>query len=130
MHARLRRLRQAKGSSLLETIAALALFAMTAATVGKFLVSQIRASGSNDTHATAYELGIQELEDLRSQPYDQVASRTDQLQKGAILYAVTTTVEEDVPAPEMKNITVDITWNEPGGTRHVSLQTIDAALMP
>lgn len=127
MRPGLRRFRQTTGTSLLETISALALFAMSAATVGKFLVSQVRATGSNSTHTTAYELGIQELEDLRSHPYDEITSRSGELQQGGIVYAVTTTVEEDVPAPEMKKIAIEVAWGEPGGRCHVMLETIDSA---
>jgi hypothetical protein len=123
-----RRLYEGAGSSLLETVAALALFAMSTATVGDFLVGQIRATSSNETHTTAYELGIQELEDLRSLLYEEIASRTGQIQKGGMLYAVTTNVEDDVPGPEMKSITIDVAWDEPGGTRHVVLETIDSAV--
>jgi hypothetical protein len=122
---RCRRLCDRSGSSLVETLAALALFAFSTATVGDFLVSQIRTAGSNGCHSTAYEFGIEELEDLRSLPYEQIASRSRQVQEGGILYAVTTSVEEDAPGPAMNSIAVDISWNEPGGTRHVVLETID-----
>jgi len=109
----------------LETLAALALFAMSTATVGDFLVSQIRAAGSNASHVIAYELGIEELEDLRALPYEQIAPRTGETQKGGMLYAVTMSVEND--GPGTKIITVNVEWDEPGGTQHVSLETIDSS---
>jgi type II secretory pathway pseudopilin PulG len=123
-----RRLREETGGTLLETLAALGLFAMSAATVGDLLVSQMRAAGSNDSHTTAYELGIEEVEDLRALLYDQISSRSEQVQKGGMLYAVTTSVEDDVPGPGMKSITVDVAWDEPSGRRHVLLETIDSAV--
>jgi type II secretory pathway pseudopilin PulG len=128
MQRRCRRLHEVSGNSLVETLAALALFAMSTATVGDFLVSQVRAAGSNDRHTAAYGLGIQELEDLRSLPYEQITSRSEQVQKGGMVYALTTRVEDDVPGPQMKSITVDVIWDEPGGTRHVVLETIDSAV--
>jgi hypothetical protein len=111
----------------LETISALALFAMSTATVGDFLVSQIRAAGSNNSHVIAFDLGIEELEDLSALPYEQVVPRTAEMQNGGMAYAVVTNVEDDVPGPGMKRITVEVEWNEPGGTRHVSLETIHSA---
>jgi hypothetical protein len=122
------RLREREGSSLLETLAALALFAMSTATVGNFLVSQIRAASSNDSHIIAYDLGIEELEDLRSLPYEQIAARTGKAQKGGMTYAMITSVEDDAPETGMKIITVDVEWDEPGGKRHVLLETIDSAV--
>jgi hypothetical protein len=110
----------------LETLSALVLFAMSTATLGDFLVSQIRAAGSNDSHVVAFDLGIEELEDLSSLPYNQIVPRTAETQKGGMLYAVMTRVEDDVPGSGMKRITVEVEWNEPGGTRHVSLETINS----
>ena len=124
---RYRRLREATGSSLVETLAALALFAMSTATVGDFLVDQIRAAGSNGQHTRAYEMGIQEIESIRSLPYDEISSGSEQFQKGKTLYSVTTSVEEDAAGPGLKTVTVDVSWEEPGGTRHVVLETIDSA---
>jgi hypothetical protein len=101
---------------------------MSTATVGDFLVGQIRTAGSNGSHTSAYEMGIRELEDLRSLPYEEIASRSEQFEKGGMLYVVTTSIEENAAGPEMKTITVDVAWDEPGGKRHVVLETIDSAV--
>ena len=122
------RLRNQRGVSLIETITALSLFAISAATMGDFLTHQIRVVGSNTNYTVAHEIGVEELEAMRSLLYEQMEGGTHEVQKGGMLYEITTTVDDNVPAPNMKSISVDIGWNEPDGQRHVVLETIYTAV--
>jgi len=122
------RLGNQRGVTLIETITALSLFAISAATMGDFLTHQIRAAGSNTNYTVAHEIGVEELESLRSLLYEQMESGTREVQKGGMLYEITTSVEDDVPEPNMKSISVDIGWNEPDGHRHVVVETIYTAV--
>jgi Tfp pilus assembly protein PilV len=122
------RLANQRGVSLIETMTALSLFALSAATMGDFLTHQIRAAGSNTNYTVAHEIGVEELENLRSLLYEEMESGTHQVQKGGMLYEITTTVDDNVPAANMKSISVDIGWGEPGGQRHVVLETIYTAV--
>lgn len=122
------RLGNQRGVSLIETITALSLFAISAATMGDFLTHQIRAAGSNTNYTVAHEIGVEELEHLRSLLYEQMDGGTREVQKGGMLYQITTSVEDNVPEPNMKSISVDIVWNEPGGQRHVVVETIYTAV--
>jgi hypothetical protein len=124
----LRRLAGERGVTLLETICALFLFALSVGTMSSFIVTQIRSSNTNDNYTLAYELGVQELEDFRAQLYDQMESRSREHQVGGMTFEVETSVEEGVPSANMKTIDVDIHWHEPAGERNVVLQTIYTAV--
>jgi len=129
MHRRQRaRLTEERGVSLLETLVALSLFAIAAGTMGDFLVRQIRMAGSNHNYTTAYSYAEQELEDVRAMDYDDIATRSATHPSGSITYTVNTQVVANSPAPNMKNITVTVSWSEPGGARNVALQTIYTAI--
>ena len=117
-----------RGVSLIETLAALSLFALSAATMGDFLTHQIRAAGTNNNYTVAHEVGVEELENIRSFLFEQITSESHQIQKGGMVYQIETSVEDNVPAQNMKSISVDIGWNEPGGERHVVLETIYTAV--
>jgi hypothetical protein len=117
-----------RGLTLIETLVALGLFALSVATMGKFLVHQIRTSNSNGNHTIAYELAVQELEDVRAQLYDQMVSRSRESQVGGMIFEIETSVEDEAPSPNMKTIDVDVNWSEPGGVRNVALHTIYTAV--
>ena len=51
-----------RGASLIETLVALGLFAVTAATMSRFLVNQIRSSSTNHLQTVAYALAAESLE--------------------------------------------------------------------
>jgi Tfp pilus assembly protein PilV len=125
---RLGRLAGERGITLLETLFSLSLFALSVATMSNFIVTQIRSSNTNDNYTIAYELAVQELEDVRAQLYDQMESRSRDYEVGGMTFEVETNVEADEPAANMKTIDVDITWNEPAGERNVALQTIYTAV--
>lgn len=113
---------------LIETIVALGLFALAVATMGGFIVHQIRAAGSNRYYTEAYALAEQELEDLRALEYQDIASRSSESEAGGMTYKIESEVRAGDPGPNMKNITVKVTWNEPGGKKDVQLQTIYTAI--
>jgi Tfp pilus assembly protein PilV len=125
---RLRRLAGQSGITLLETIFSLSLFALSVATMSNFIVTQIRSATTNDNYTIAYELAVEELENVRAQLYDQMESRSREYDVGGMTFEVETNVEADEPAANMKTIDVDITWNEPAGERNVALQTIYTAV--
>jgi type II secretory pathway component PulK len=117
-----------RGVTVLEAIFALALFALSIATMSKFIVTQIRTSSTNDNYTLAYELGVEELEDVRAQLYDQMESRSREHQEGGMTFEINTAVREGMPAVNMKTIDVGISWHEPAGARNVALQTIYTAV--
>jgi Tfp pilus assembly protein PilV len=122
------RLAGERGITLLETLFSLSLFALSVATMSNFIVTQIRSSNTNDNYTIAYELAVEELENVRAQLYDQMEPRSREYEVGGMTFEVETSVDADEPAANMKTIDVDITWNEPAGERNVALQTIYTAV--
>jgi Tfp pilus assembly protein PilV len=112
------------GIGLAETLVALALFAIGIVAVGGFLSMHIRMSSSNALSTIAYGLAEVQMENLRTADYSSIASHTSTQRQGAVTFTVTTQVTPDVPAPNMKSIAIDVTWQEPTGPRDVSLHTI------
>jgi Tfp pilus assembly protein PilV len=110
--------------SLIETLIALSLFAIGAVTVGNFLVQQIRTSSTNNLYSIACSLAAQEMENIRTLDYASMTSETSTSQVGDVTFTVTTNVTADVPAPNLKSITVDVSWLEPQGPQNVRLSTI------
>ena len=64
------------------------------------------------------------LEAVRAARYPDMLPSTDQVAKGTVVFDVATSVETNVPAPNLKQITVNVAWNEPGGRRDVEVKTI------
>lgn len=117
-----------RGVTLVETLVALGLFAVGAATMGDFLVHQIRTAQSNYNHTIAYSIAAEELEAMRARRFMQMAESSSQQTVGNMNYTLATTVADGVPAASMKRITVTVSWSEPGGPRNVSLRTIYTAI--
>ena len=117
-----------RGVTLIETLVALGLFALSVATMGKFLVQQIRTSNTNDNYTMAYEMAVQEMEDVRAQLFDQMVSRSKENEVGGMTFEVETVIADGVPAVNMKTVDVDVNWVEPGGERNVALHTIYTAV--
>lgn len=113
-----------RGVSLIETLVALGLFAVTAGTMGQFLVAQIRHASTNHLYTKAYAIAEEELEALRTLRYDDMTPGSKEVPVGGTTFSVSTTVDEDTPAGGLKQITVDVSWNDPEGPRNVSVYTI------
>lgn len=116
--------RNQRGISLIETIVALSLFAVSAATMSQFLVSQIRHASNNNLHTKAYSLAEDQLETIRSQRFNDMASSSKQVSVGAVKYTIATTVTNNTPANGLKSIDVDVNWTDNTGPKNVSLSTI------
>ena len=113
-----------RGLSLIETLVALGLFALTAGTMSRFLVGQIRGASTNNLYTKAYSLAEDQLEATRALKYNEMVASTKTVQTGLVKYTVATTVQTDVPADGLKKIQVNVSWNSPQGTKNVSLYTI------
>ncbi|MBI4515896.1 MAG: type II secretion system protein [Deltaproteobacteria bacterium] len=123
-----RRLLGQRGTTLLESLAALGLFAIAASAVGNLLVTQMRLENANLTRTTAIGYAEQELEDLRAMDYGDIASRTTTKTTGGTIYTVATTVQNDTPADNMKSINTVINWNDPSGSQTYALNAIYTAI--
>ena len=119
-----RRRLNARGISLIETLVALALLAMTAATMGRFLVAQIRQSSNNYLQTKALALAAEQLESTRAQKYADIVSGTRTQAVGGVTYTIATTVSTDSPSHGLKSIAVNVGWKDPQGQKNVTVNTI------
>lgn len=118
-----RRLDQ-RGISLIETLVALALLAMTAATMGQFLVAQIQHASNNHLQTKAYALAAEQLEATRALRFNDMTGGTETVDVNGVQYVVVTDVDDDTPKNGLKTIEVDVSWNDPTGPKNVSVSTI------
>lgn len=118
------RRRSQAGVSLIETLVALGLFAITASTMGNYLVQQIRMSTSNYLYTQAYAMAEEDLEATRALRYNDMApgSRTEDI--GGTHFTVNRQIASDAPADGLKTITVTVSWKDPQGPKNVVVQTI------
>ena len=118
-----------RGSSLLESMVALALFGIASAAVGDLLARQIRMQGSNSTRTTAIGLAERELEDLRALDYADIpTSRTSTKTVASLTYTVKSTATFNAPAVNMKTIQTEVDWTEPAGSQSYVLNAIYTAV--
>ena len=118
------RWREQRGISLIETLVALALFAMTAATMGQFLVTQVRHASNNHLQTKALALAAEQLEATRAERFNDMHSGTHTETVGGVLYTIETTVDDDTPANGLKSIAVEVSWSDPTGPKNVAVHTI------
>lgn len=128
--ARVAMARSQRGAMLVESLVAIALLALGAASVGGFMSSQIRHASASHLSSQAYSLAADELERVRARPWTEVTSSTRNEKVGDIEFAVDTAVLADVPAKNVKSISVAVEWNEPGGARHVEVHTVYTQIFP
>ncbi len=121
-------LRGEAGMTLLETLVALGLFAISVATMGDFVVQQIRQSATNNHYSVAYSIAEEQLESVRALNYADMAAESGEIQKGAVTFRYSTAVAANSPAPNLKRITVNVDWNEPAGAKNVALETVYTAV--
>jgi prepilin-type N-terminal cleavage/methylation domain-containing protein len=118
----------ARGVSLMETMVALSILAISSATVGQFIVRQTRMANTNHLTSVAQTLAEETLEDLRAVSYDDIAPISSTKTVGSIVYSLSAQVQANTPGPNMKQIAVDVSWADPLGTQHVTVHTIYTAI--
>jgi hypothetical protein len=112
----------------METMVALTLFALCASAIGRLMTSQIRMASTNSLTSRAYALAEEELEAIRALDYTDITSASRSLDVGNVHFGVATVVQTNVPAVNLKTITVTVSWNEPTGSKNVALNTIYTAI--
>jgi len=120
--------RDEAGVSLLETLVALGLFAISVATMGDFVVQQVRKSATNNHYSVAYSIAEEQLESARALRYADITAESGEIQNGAMTFRYNTDVVDNSPAPNLKKITVHVDWDEPAGAKNVALETVYTAV--
>ena len=115
---------RSRGVSMLEVLSAISLFSVVASGVALLSVGSIRQTTQNRHGMAATMLAQQQLEELRGLAYEDVQPGSKTATVAGLVYRVATSVLDGIPAPNMKQITVTVSWNGPGGAKSYALQTI------
>ena len=119
---------RSRGVSLLEVLSAISLFSIVASGVAVLSVGSLRQTMQNRHGMAAAMLAQGQLENLRGLAYDDIQGGSMTNSVNGIVYQVATAVIDANPAPNMKNITVTVTWTGPGGAKSYAVQTIFTAV--
>ncbi len=120
--------RNQEGTSLIEVLAAMTLFAIVASGVAALAANSLRATAHNRQAGMAQMLAQEELESVRGLEYADIAPNSRSVVVNSQLYNIDTTVLPDSPAAGMSEITVAVTWNSPIGSRSYEIDTIFTAI--
>jgi len=123
-------LRNARGISLTETVVALGLFAITAASMGNFLVQQIRQANDGHLDTMAYSLAADALESARAEDFRSLVGESTTFDQGGVTFTTTTEVQDDTPVVGVKTITAQVSWIEPSGPKSISVPTVYTEITP
>ena len=116
--------RRQRGFTLVDILAGLTLFAIVASAVALLATQSVRRTVENRHSSAAVLLAQRELERLRGLDYPLVAGGVTSASMGGQAYTITTSVQTDAPAPNMKQIAVVVSWTGPEGARSYGLHTI------
>jgi Tfp pilus assembly protein PilV len=121
--------RKSVGFGLVESIVSAAMLISILIAVWALMGSAFSTGDTNRSRRHAVALAADELEDLRSRPYADLAGHAgvNSVWAGQTFTAATT-VEGDVPAANMSRITVTISYSDRGRTRSYVAQTIYTAV--
>jgi Tfp pilus assembly protein PilV len=118
-----------KGSSLIEAMISMAIFATAASATFSMLMMSYYTLRANslDTHAVA--LATQEREELRSLQYPVIATRDPYTAGSPNLFngtpfTVHSEVSADQPAANMKTVTITVSWSYLGKARNYQIRTV------
>lgn len=116
--------RRERGFSLLEALAATTLFALVSAAMGTLALGSIRATTFNRHASQAAFIAQEEMERVRALDYSLMVNASSTKTMGGQSYTLGTVVETDVPAANMKRITVTASWSGPEGAKSYATQAI------
>lgn len=118
------RRRGQEGVSLLESLAAISLFALVASGTATMAGTLMRQTAANRQSTAASMLAQEELERVRGLAYNDIQDGSQSREMADKTYQVATTVQTDSPAAGMKRIRVIVSWDSPLGERTYELETI------
>lgn len=110
-----------EGFTLVEVLVAIVIMAYILLAVNVLLVAGVTQVAVSKRASDAAAVAQRELETLRDVPYAVMQSaspRTETL--GTHTYTVERVVADNDPEPNMKRITVTVTWNLQGGRSYVA----------
>ena len=97
----------------------MAIFAIGILALTKLQISSVGGNASARLYTEGSSWGTSQIEDLMLKEYED-ASLDDGTTGHAIngIYRVDWTITDSVPVPNVKNIKIDVTWNDKGRVKH------------
>ena len=112
------------GFSLIEVLAAMALFMITASAVSSLMYySTAQVAGSNHL-SQAIVCAQKHLEEIRAQTYQDITDESRVCDGDGMSFDVAWEVTEDDPDDGMKSILLTVTWTDKGEVKNYAIHTI------
>jgi prepilin-type N-terminal cleavage/methylation domain-containing protein len=121
-----KRLRAARGFTLAEVVVAILLLTIGVLASASLTAALIRSNRGVTNRMLAAETLQLKVEDLQSQGYEDLASGSDTATFGGLTFTRSWTVTGESPAPNLKTVTMTVTWSDRQGDHSLSNQTIRA----
>jgi prepilin-type N-terminal cleavage/methylation domain-containing protein len=118
-----RRRAGAHGFTLVETLAAMTLFALAAAAVSSIAITATRRTTQNRHAMSAAFIAQQEMEHLRGLDYANLVSETLSVPLGGQTFTVNSVVTPDLPVLNVKTVVVTVSWTGPEGSKSYAVTT-------
>jgi prepilin-type N-terminal cleavage/methylation domain-containing protein len=116
--------RNDRGLTLIEALVSVTVFSIVAAALAALMLSGFKTADTNRYRRQAVSIAEQEVENLRSMPYNQVGSRVAVATRDGKQFSVSTGVQANVPAQNMSTVTVAVSWSDRQATRSYAVRTI------
>lgn len=118
-----------RGFSLLELLIAVTILAVGLLAVAGLQTTAIKGNSHGNTISQATSLAEDRIETIRNTDYDAIVFAPNPFIESNLngtMYTRETFVETDTPMPDLKRVTVTVSWPANNSTRRVVLQTIIA----
>lgn len=116
--------RRPRGFTLVETLAAMTLFAIVAAAISSMAATAIRRTSENKHAMAAAFIAQRQMEHVRGLEYDDIQTGTETVALApGENYSVATDVQADQPIANVKTVTVTVSWTGPEGSKSYAITT-------
>jgi len=112
-----------RGFTLVETLAAMTLFALAAAAISSMAVTATRRTTENRHAMSAAFIAQREMEHLRGLDYASLVSESLSVPLGGQTFTVNSVVTPDAPVLNVKTVVVTVTWTGPEGSKSYAITT-------
>ena len=116
--------RACAGFTLMEVLVALTIFSITSLAATRLIVGATALVSENNTASLAISLAQGTIENLRNVAYEDMVSDTEIVVLDNITFTITWTVSDDDPAPDMKTVVVNVSWEAKGEAKHYEIESI------
>lgn len=119
-----RRLRASRGFTLIEVVVAIVMLAFGVLASASLTAALMKSNRGVTNRTRAVEVLREKVEELQSVTYPALGNGSDAVTVRGIAFSRTWTVAADTPAPNLKQVTLTVTWTDRQGSHSVSNQTI------